>query len=73
MEQYTQVLGRNGIEYEMCVTEGLLTFCQRLAEMQTAAGLDVTFDDGVVQQMAAVLEGEQACLQQEGSVYSIRE
>jgi hypothetical protein len=72
VEQYTQVLGCNGIEYEMRVTEGLLTFCQRLTEMQTAAGLDVTFDDGVVQQMAAVLEGEQACPQQEGSEYSIK-
>ncbi len=72
MEQYTQIHGRNGIEYEMRVTEGLLTFCQRLAEMQIAAGLDVTFDDGVVQQVVAVLEGEQAYPQQEGSVYSIR-
>ncbi len=73
MEQYAQVFGRNGNEYEVHVTEGLLTFCQRLMEMQTSAGLDVIFDDSVVQQMAAVLEGEQACPQQEGSVYSIRE
>ena len=65
MEQYTQMLGGDGIEYEVHVTEGLLTFCQRLTEMQTAAGLDITFDDGVVQQMAAVLEKERACPQRE--------
>jgi hypothetical protein len=55
MEKFVQVLGHNGIEYEVLVTEGLVTFCRRLTEIERAAGLVVTFDDFVVHQLEATL------------------